>query len=167
MSKTPFRGAFLAHSPIPRSIVRMTIGAIKQRIFNTSNYVSKDGEHVACIAPKTFFIHLDPTYLLPRPNVNLERDFFNFEGERRLLVGVTDTGLQIENKKIREKIPPCSLCMFSFPPDEDKNHKLVGTDDYNPKTYGSVFLSMHIGNPPSIDKLDPTTSLTFRTWCLA
>ena len=63
MSQTPFRGAFLAHSPIPRSIVRMTIGAIKQRIFNTHNYVSKDGEHVARISHKTFFIHFELSFL--------------------------------------------------------------------------------------------------------
>lgn len=167
MSTAPFKGAFLAHSPIPRSIARMAIGAIKQRIYNSINYVTKDGEHIAQIAHRTFFIHLDASYLEPRPNVNLERDFFNFGGERRLLVGVTDTGLQIENKKIREKIPPCSFCMFSFPADEDRSHHLVGSTDYNPSTHGSAFLSMHIGNPPSIDNIDPTKTLTFRTWCLA
>jgi len=118
-----FSSAFITHQPIHPRYSRMIVSILRRRVLNSPELISKDGEHVAKLAPKTFLMYLDPTF---QSTPIIRAHHAQNLTERRLLVGFTDAGLTVESRKVLTPIPPHSMCTISFPRGDRRRFRLHG-----------------------------------------
>lgn len=159
-----FYTAYTRHQPVGHRYCRMIISAMRKRVTESPNFVSKNGEHVTQLAPKMFLTYLAKDF--QTPGVYPPQNLTNHKGERRLLIGFTDTGLMVESRRILTSIPPFSMYTIVFPKGDLRRFSVHGPADPPPTNgLGSAHMSLLMGTAPSpLPYPTDECSTGFRTW---
>ena len=156
-----FRKALVFHIPIP-AVVAKSVVAAASRFISTRCVEVFDEEHVVELTPKLYLMQFKSDFVRQVPHYHIgfgsnKLDLFRNGGGKRILCGVTHSGLQVNTYHCSHHIPPASMCFIMFPGAPPTLHQFEGVSGGD----GSCLISYHAGKTIIEDKNSMST-LTVR-----
>ncbi len=152
MGMSVFRNARIFYTKIPSFLSTNYVKYTKNFIEAHKNSVELfDGEEVYKISKKLYLMYFRNDFNKQTPHYHIgspdnKENLYNNGGGKRILFGITDTGININTYYNSMVIPSSSMCMIVFPGSPPCLHQFTGISE---KGYGTSLFSYHSGKDVS------------------